>query len=102
MSGKASGCARGLKTRCCVAEVHRVLGVSEMVEQGMRVVFEKSGDQDVSRIEAVDTGGQIEMQRRSQVYVMDLILDGGKKSAGFGGGQSLVTRGRLLCGWGGG
>ena len=44
-----------------------------MVEHGMREVY----------IEVVETGAQIKMQRQNKVYVMDLTLDDGKKSAGF-------------------
>ena len=43
----------------------------------------------------METGEEVKM-RRNKVQVMDLILDGGKKSAGTKS-ASLVTHGRLLC-----
>ena len=77
-----SGCAGGCASRL---PVHRVLmSVSEVVK-GMQVVFETNGDQDNSFIGVVETGEQIKMQRRNKVNVMDLMLDGSKKSAGFRG-----------------
>ena len=83
-SGKASGCASRLNTRFRVVPVLFVLlTVSEMVNQRMRVVCKKNGDQDISCIEVVETREQIKIQRRNKVYVMDLVIDGGKKSAGF-------------------
>ena len=40
----------GLASRCRAAPVYRVvMSVSGMVDQGMRVVFEKTGDKDLSR-----------------------------------------------------
>ena len=90
VSGKASGCAIRSSSRFRVAAVHRVLmSVSEMVDQGTGVALEKIGDQHISRIDVVEEGEQIKMQRRSTVCV-DLTVNGGKKSAG----SSVV-----LCGW---
>ena len=59
------------------------MSVSGMVSQSMLVVFEKNGDPDIRRVGVVETCEQVKMQRNSKVYLMDLILDGGKTSAGF-------------------
>ena len=56
----------------------------------------ENGDKDISRIEVVETGGQIKMQKRNMAHVKDLTLIGGKKSAG----TKLVRpvmRARLSC-----
>ena len=67
------------------------MSVSGMVSQSMLVVFEKNGDPDISRVGVVETCEQVKMQRNNKVYLMDLILDGGKTSAGLSSeGTKLV------------
>ena len=48
-SGKASGCTSRLNTRFRVAP-GVLMSVSEVVDQGMRVVFDNVGNQDVECI----------------------------------------------------
>ena len=85
VSGKASGCSWRLGTRFRWAPVHRVLmRVSETDGRPghARCVCE-TGGQATTRIEVVGTGEQIKDTEATHIFVMDLALDGGKKSACF-------------------
>ena len=48
-----------------------LLAVSEMVDAGHRVIFDRVGDKDVSRAEHKETGEITPLTRRDRVYEMD-------------------------------
>ena len=57
----------------------------------LHIVFKKNGLQHVSRIELMDTDGQIKRQRRYKDYLTNLILDDGKKSTCF---RQRISKGK--------
>ena len=71
------GSSREIKVTFRVAPVRRMLlAMSEMVDQGMRVVFGAEGGEGKSQIEVKSTGEKIPLVRRRRVYVMDMGIRG--------------------------
>ena len=72
-----------------------------MIDQIIHIVFKKNGLQHVSRIELMDTDGEIKMQRRHKDYLTNLILDDEYKSMCFrqrrSNGKSDFVSARLSC-----
>lgn len=85
--GQVSGSSREINMQFRVAPVHRMLlAMSEMVDQGHRVVFDRTSEGDCSHIVVKSTGERIPLVRRRKVYVIDIGVAGGvggAESRGF-------------------
>ena len=78
VTGRVGESKRDIHIKFRVAPVHRMLlAISEMVDQGLRVVFEATGGKDTSYLEVKATGERIPLVRRRRVYVIDLGVRAG-------------------------
>jgi len=85
VKGFAHGMGPMIAHKFRVAKVARALmSISEMVDKGMRIVFDKENGVDVSMITAKATGTKIPVVRENRVYVLPITV-ADSSSAGFRG-----------------
>ena len=80
--GRIRGVGGVIRGRFRAAQVHRTLmSVSDMVDKGVRVVFDKENGKDVSHFVIKKTGRRVALDRTNRVYDFPLELDIGAVNA---------------------